>query len=219
MIKRLHGRKHGTLVANPKRNGRRRRSKSKAKRGLRALFANPRKGKRRSSKRHNPGHGLSHYLKKNARRRSSKRRNPQFNLGIDLVSVGVGSVAAIALTSVGQGIFDKYLKDTIKNEGLRQAAPALIVAAGAFAAHKYVKNAKVKEIAKVTLVLSIYKAIDDGFGAQIKDSVSKMLPGKTSGYFGGAYMPALQGAYIDSDTGGAYMHTAGLLPGAGLYGL
>ena len=84
MIKRLHGRKHGTLVANPKRNGRRRRSKSKAKRGLHALFANPRKGKRRSSKRHNPSHGLSHYLKKNARRRSSKRRRNRIRSGAKL---------------------------------------------------------------------------------------------------------------------------------------
>lgn len=222
MIKRLHGRRsHGTLVANPG-HKKRRAGKRKHKRGVRALFANPARS-RKARKHRNPGRGLSGFLKKNAKHRSHKRRNPQFNLGIDLVSVGVGSVAAIALSSVGQGIFDKYLSNTVQQPQLRAALPSLLVAAGAFAANKYMKNAKVKEIAKVTMVLAVYKAIDDAVGGSIKSSVKDMLPGATKGSFGGAYLPALKGttsgAFIDSTTGGAYMHTAGLIPGAGLYGL
>lgn len=219
MIKRLHGRRSaGTLVANP-----RRKRKSKSKRGVRALFANPRK-KRHSAKRRNP-HSLSGHIKNARRRRSSKRRNPQFNLGIDLVSVGIGSVAAIALSSVGQGVFDKYLANSLSAvpAPVRDAVPSLLVAGAAWATNKYVKNTKVKEIAKITMVLAVYKAIDDAVGGTIKKSVTDMLPGATSsGSFGGAYIPALKGmtggAYLDA-TGGAYMHTAGLIPSANLYGL
>lgn len=221
MIKRLHGRKsHGTLVANPrrkKRNG----GHKRRRRSARALFANP-GHKRKKHKKRNPG--LSAMLKKNAsRKRHHKRRNPSFNLGIDLMSVGVGSVAAIALSSVGQGVFDKYLSNTVQNPQLRAALPSLLVAGAAFATGKYVKNEKVKKIAKITMILSIYKAIDDGVGGAIKDSVKNVLPSFKGGAFGGSYIPALKGnmggAYIDAATGGAYMHTHGILPSANLYGL
>lgn len=222
MIKRLHSRRSsGTLVANPRHKKRRngaKRGHKRAKRGLRSLFANPRR-KKHSSKRRNPSLNV---LQRNARRRRS-HRNPGMGLGIDLMSVGVGSVAAIALGSVGKAIFDRYLSTTITNPQIAKAAPSLLVAAGAFAANKYMKNAKVKSIAKVTMALSIFKAIDDSFGQQIEEGVTKMLPKASAGSFGGAYVPALRGmtsgAYIDAATGGAYMHTSGVLPGSGLYGL
>jgi len=216
MIKRLkHRRTSGTLVANP-----RRKKRSGAKRGqrrsLRALFANP----RRRKKRKNPYRGIKSSAKRHrnpSRRR--KHRNPGLEIGgVDLVSVGVGSVAAIALGSVGQGIFDKYLAKSFSDSPIAKAMPSLIVAGAAFAAHKYIDNPKVKSIAKVTLVLSIFKAIDDSAGDKIRDTVKDVLPGSTSG----SYLPALRGytsgAYMDS-TGGAYMSTNGILPGAGLYGL
>lgn len=212
MIKRLkHRRTSGTLVANPRR-GRKKRNGSKRtkRRSLRALFANPRRKKRK-----NPSKGI----KRHKRHYSRKHRNPGLEIGgVDLVSVGVGSVAAIALGAVGQGIFDKYLSQSVSSEPLAKAMPSLIVAGAAFAAHKYIANPKVKSIAKVTLVLSIFKAIDDSVGGKIKETVTNALPGAT----GGAYLPALRGytggAYMDS-TGGAYMSTSGILPGAGLYGL
>ena len=212
MIKRLKAhRSHGTLVANPrrkKRNG----GKRRHKRGLHALSANPRH--QRKHKR-NPAK-LSHFFKK---RKSAKRRNPMVAVGgVDLVSVGVGAVATIGLGAVGQAIFDKYLRGKLGSEVLEKAAPSLIVAGAAFAAHKYVKNAKVREIAKMTLVLSVFKAIDDAAGEQIESGVKKILPSMS-----GAYVPALRGytsgAYIDSATGGAYMGTHGVLPSATLYGL
>lgn len=218
MIKRLkHRRTHGTLVANPRRK---KRSSSRKRRSLRAVFANPRK-KRRKAKNPSPLFRRKH---KAIRR---KARNPGLAIGgIDLVSVGVGSVAAIALGAVGQGIFDKYLSNTIQNETLGNAMPSLLVAAGAFAVHKYVANQKVKNIAKVTLVLSIFKAIDDSVGKKIESTVKDALPGVTGGaYLGtsGAFVPALKGytggAYMDQ-TGGAYMGTGGLLAsGSSLYGL
>lgn len=226
MIKRLHSRRsHGTLVANPRhkrRNGAKRGHKrSRAKRGLRSLFANPRRKKHSNPRRKHRNPSLN-VLQRNARRRRT-HRNPGMGLGIDLMSVGVGSVAAIALGSVGQAIFNRYLSTSITNPQLAKAAPSLLVAAGAFAANKYMKNAKIKSIAKVTMALSIFKAIDDSFGQQIEEGVTKMLPKASAGSFGGAYVPALRGltsgAYIDSTTGGAYMHTSGVLPGAGLYGL
>ena len=212
MIKRLKAhRSHGTLVANPrrkKRNG----GKRRHKRGLSALSANPRH--KRKHKR-NPAK-LSHFFKK---RKAAKRRNPMVAVGgVDLVSVGVGAVATIGLGAVGQAIFDKYLSDKITNQGLREAAPSLIVAGAAFAAHKYMKNAKVREIAKMTMILSVFKAVDAAVGQQIEDGVKKVLPSMS-----GAYIPALRGytsgAYIDATTGGAYMHTNGVLPSATLYGL
>lgn len=215
MIKRLKARHSGTMVANPrrkKRNGGHKR-KSHKKRGLRSLFANPRGHKRKKS---------SHKRRNPLVRR--KRRNPDVNIGgvsVDLVSVGVGSVAAIALGSIGQAVFDKYLSKSITSPQLRALAPNALVAGAAWAATKYMKNPKVKSIAKVTLVLSIFKMIDDSVGKQIHDSVKGILPGTTSGY-----IPAtrqMSGAYIDN-TGGAYMgsgpaYTHGILPGANLYGL
>ncbi len=231
MIKRLHAkRSHGTLVANPRRKRRAGASKRRHKRGLRTLSANPRRAKRSGSghraKRRNPSHGLSGFLKKRTthkRRTSHKRRNPDLSIGgVDLVSVGIGSVAALSLGAIGKGVFDKYLSSSVSSPTLAAAAPSLIVAAGAFAVHKYVKSAKVKEIAKVTLVLSIFKAINDSFGQQIEDGVKNALPSLT-----GAYIPAVagrqmagrstHGAYIDAATGNAATH--GILPGAGLYGL
>lgn len=218
MIKRLHGRKsHGTLVANPRRRKKRSGSKRRVKRSASALFANP----RRRKKRRNPG-SLSGYLKKhNARRKSHKRRNPSFVRELDLVTVGIGAVAAIGLSSVGQGIVEKYMGDTFADQpAIKAALPSLIVAGAAFAAHKYMKNAKIKQVAKYTLVMALYKAVDDAVGGKIKESVKGILPGNTSG----AYLPALRGytsgAYMDA-TGGAYLHTSGaLLPsGGGLYGL
>ena len=215
MIKRLKAhRSHGTLVANPrrkKRNG----GKRRHKRGLRSLLANPRHKKRNGSKRRNPSK-LSHFFKK---RKAHKRRNPMVGVGGgDLVSVGVGAVATIALGSVGKAVFDKYLAGKIGNTMIEQAGPSLIVAGAAFAAHKYMKNPKVKEIAKMTLILSVFKAIDDAVGQQIEDGVKKILPSTS-----GAYVPALRGytsgAYLDAATGGAYMGTHGVLPSATLYGL
>ena len=217
MIKRIKARHSGTMVANPgrrkKRNGAKRSHKSK-KRGLRSLFANP-----KHKKRHNPKH---------KRRNPSvrrKRRNPDVNImgvNVDLVSVGVGSVAAIALGSIGQAVADKYMSKTFANSPmLQKALPNALVAGAAFAAIKYMSNPQVKSIAKVTLVLSIFKMIDDSVGGQIKTSVQNILPKGTSGY-----IPAvrqLSGAYIDN-TGGAYMqsgpsYTHGLMPSANLYGL
>lgn len=222
MIKRLkHRRSHGTLVANPrrkKRNGARRHKR----RSLRSMFANPRKHKRKKVRN---GGKLSSFFKKHKARRNPSRRSSGGGMslgGVDLVSVGIGSVAAIALGAIGQGIFNKYLSNSVSSEPLAKAAPSLIVAGAAFAAHKYVKNAKVKNIAKVTLVLSIFKAIDDSMGEKLRDTVRNALPGATGGM--GGYIPALKGytgggAYVDS-TGGAYTHTThGILPGAGLYGL
>ena len=219
MIKRLkHRRTHGTLVANPRRK---KRSSSRKRRSLRAVFANPRK-KRRKAKNPSPLFRRKH---KAIRRR--KARHPGLAIGgLDLVSVGVGSVAAIALGAVGQGILNKYLSNTIQNETLGNAMPSLLVAAGAFAVHKYVANQKVKNIAKVTLVLSIFKAIDDSVGKKIQETVKDALPGVTGGaYLGtsGAFVPALRGytggAYMDQ-TGGAYLGTSGLLAsGSSLYGL
>lgn len=214
MIKRLHGRKsHGTLVANPrrkKRNG----SKRRVKRSARSLFANP--GHKRK-KRRNPS-SLSGFFKKNARRKSHKRRNPSFVRELDLVTVGIGAVAAIGLSSVGQGIADKYMPTLFAdNKPIRDALPSLLVAGAAFAAHKYVKNAKVQQIAKYTLVMALYKAVDDAVGGKIKESVKNILPGTS-----GAYVPALRGytsgAYMDA-TGGAYSSVSGLFPGDKLYGL
>jgi hypothetical protein len=222
MIKRLkHRRSHGTLVANPrrkKRNGARRHKR----RSLRSMFANPRKHKRKKVRN---GGKLSSFLKKHKVRRRATRRNGMDIGGVDLVSVGIGSVAAIALGAVGQGIFNKYLAQSVSSEPLAKAAPSLIVAGAAFAAHKYMKNPKVKNIAKVTLVLSIFKAIDDSLGDKLRDTVKNALPGATGGYMAGGYIPALKGyntsgAYVDAATGGAYTHvTHGILPGAGLYGL
>lgn len=224
MIKRLHSRRsHGTLVANPrhKRRSGAKRGHKRAKRGLRSLFANPRRKKHSNPRRKHRNPSLN-VLQRNARRRRSHRNPATAGLGIDLMSVGVGSVAAIALGSVGQALLNRY-GSSITNPQLRAAMPSLLVAAGAFAANKYMKNAKVKSIAKVTMALSIFKAIDDSFGKQISDSVTNILPKASAGSFGGAYVPALRGltsgAYIDSTTGGAYMHTSGVLPGAGLYGL
>lgn len=223
MIKRLkHRRSHGTLVANPRRRKKRNGARRHKRRSLRSMFANPRKHKRKKVRN---GGKLSAFLKKH---KTHRRRNPSkggMSLGgVDLVSVGIGSVAAIALGAIGQGIFNKYLSNSVSSEPLAKAAPSLIVAGAAFAAHKYIKNAKVKNIAKVTLVLSIFKAIDDSMGEKLRDTVRNALPGATGGYMAGGYIPALKGytsgAYVDAATGGAYTHvTHGILPGAGLYGL
>jgi hypothetical protein len=209
MIKRLKSRKsRGTLVANP-----RRKKRGSKRRSLSAFAANPHK-RRNGSK-------LSGLLKR--RRSGSKKRNGDMTVGgLDLVTVGIGSIAAIALSAVGQGVFDKYLSDKVSSEPLAKAAPSLMVAGAAWAAQKYVKNPKVKSIAKVTLALAIFKAIDDSVGKTITESVEKALPGMSGGLAGGAYIPALRGnfsgAHIDA-TGGAWTHTAGILPGANLYGL
>lgn len=221
MIKRLKARHSGTMVANPRRKKRSggHKSKSRKKRGLRSLFANPR-GKR---KKHNPRR--AHKRRNPLVRR--KRRNPDVNIGgvsLDLVSVGVGSVAAIALGSIGQAVFDKYLSKNITNPALRSLAPNALVAGAAWAATKYMKNPQIQKIAKVTLVLSVFKMIDDSVGKQIHDSVKNILPGSTGGLHG--YIPAVRqmnGVHIDN-MGGAYTYsgpsyTHGILPGANLYGL
>lgn len=218
MIKRLSARRsHGTLVANPrkKRSGKKRHSAKRKHRSLSALMANPRRKKRanpkRSHKRRNP---ISY---------RRKRRNPAIGGvdfgGVNLVNVGVGSLATIALGSIGQAVFDKYLSNTIQNETLRKVTPNLLVAGAAFLAHKYMKNQMVKDVAKVTIALSVFKAIDDSVGTQVKEGVQKLLPGSS-----GAYVPvsgnyALSGGmYIDTTTGGGHA-MAGIMPGANLYGL
>jgi hypothetical protein len=219
MIKRIKARHHsGTMVANPRRKVRNGKKRSK-KRGLRSLFANP-KHKRKHA---NPKHKRRNPL---VRR---KRRNPDVSVGgvkLDLVSIGVGSVAAIALGSIGQAVADKYLSKTFANSPmLQKALPNAIVAGAAFAAAKYMKNDKIKSIAKVTLVLSIFKMIDDSVGTQIKDSVKNVLPKGTSGY-----IPAvrqLSGVHMDSSgaytyAGPSYTHGSlgsSIMPGANLYGL
>lgn len=220
MIKRLSARRsHGTLVANPrrkKRNGKRKHA-HKRRRSLSAMLANP---KHKRKKHANP---KRKHAKRNPLRAYRKRRNPaiagvDFG-GVNLVNVGIGSVATIALGAIGEAVFNKYLKDTIQNETLRAMAPNLIVAGAAWAAHKYVGNQMVKDVAKVTIALSVFKAINDSFGKQISEGVQKMLPGT-----GGAYTPvsgnyALSGGmYIDTSTSGGYA-TAGVFPGANLYGL
>jgi hypothetical protein len=221
MIKRLKTRRHssGTMVANPyrkKRNGGHKRSRKK-KRGLRSLFANPRGSRKRKA--HNP---RSHKRRNPLVRR--KRRNPDVNIGgvsVDLVSVGIGSVAAIALGSIANGVANRYFGKTMSsNPYVGKMLPSLLVAGGAWAAAKYMQNPKIKSIAKVTLVLAVFKAIDDSFGEQISKSVKNVLPG-TSGY-----IPAVRqmnGVHIDN-MGGAYTYsgpsyTHGVLPGANLYGL
>lgn len=218
MIKRLSARRsHGTLVANPrkKRNGKKRHSAKRKHRSLSALMANPRRkhkkaNPKRSHKRRNP---ISH----------RRKRNPAIGGidfgGVNLVNVGVGSLATIALGSIGQAVFDKYLSNTIQNETLRKVTPNLLVAGAAFLAHKYMKNQMVKDVAKVTIALSVFKAIDDSVGTQVKEGVQKLLPGSS-----GAYVPvsgnyALSGGmYIDTTTGGGHA-MAGIMPGANLYGL
>lgn len=214
MIKRLKTRRHssGTMVANPRRRKHRNlKGHKRKKRGLRSLFANPRHKKRASHKRRNPL----------VRR---KRRNPDVNIGgvsVDLVSVGIGSVAAIALGSIANGVANRYFSKTMSsNPYVGKMLPSLLVAGGAWAAAKYMQNPKIKSIAKVTLVLAVFKAIDDSFGEQISKSVKNVLPG-TSGY-----IPAVRqmnGVHIDN-MGGAYTYsgpayTHGVLPGANLYGL
>lgn len=219
MIKRLKTRRHssGTMVANPRRRKHRNpKGHKRKKRGLRSLFANP----RRKRKAHNPKRS---YKRRNPLVRR-KRRNPDVNIGgvsVDLVSVGIGSVAAIALGSIANGVATKYFGKTMaSNPYVGKMLPSLLVAGGAWAAAKYVQNPKIKSIAKVTLVLAVFKAIDDSFGEQISKSVKNILPG-TSGY-----IPAVRqmnGVHIDN-MGGAYTYsgpayTHGVLPGANLYGL
>lgn len=217
MIKRLSARRsHGTLVANPRkrRNGKKRHSAKRKRRSLSALMANPRRKKRANPKHRKHRNPISH---------RRKRRNPSIGGvdfgGVNLVNVGVGSLATIALGSIGQAVFDKYLSNTIQNETLRKVTPNLLVAGAAFLAHKYMKNQMVKDVAKVTIALSVFKAIDDSVGGQIKEGVQKLLPGSS-----GAYTPvsgnyALSGGmYIDTTTGGGYS-MAGIMPGANLYGL
>ena len=237
MIKRLHSRKsHGTLVANPgrrrkKRNGAKRRRSTK----LSAMVAN---GRGRRKKRKNPHSKLSHYFARKGRKAAhhKRRRNPEGGGSVDLVSIGIGSVVAIAAGAVGQAIFNQYLDDKIESTPLREAAPSLIVAAGAFAAHKYMKSPKVKQIAKVTMMLAIFKALDKSIGGTIQESVAGILPGGDSGskksdstsksYVTATkgtrgYLPVTRGtagAFV-TPTGGAYAQLNGLLPGAGLYGL
>lgn len=222
MIKRLSARRsHGTLVANPRRkrrNGKRKHAR-KGRRSLSALLANPKHKRKR--KHANPKH-----KRRNPLRARRKRRNPAIGgidfAGVNLVNVGIGSVATVALGAVGQAVFDKYLKDTIQNDTLRAMAPNLIVAGVAWAAHKYVGNQMVKEVAKVTIALSIFKAIDDSFGKQIKEGVQKMLPGTSGAY---TLVPGVSGNYALS--GGMYIDTTsgnftanpGIFPGANLYGL
>lgn len=226
MIKRLSARRsHGTLVANPRkrRNGKKRRHGAKRKhRSLSALMANP-----RHKKRANPKHRRKHANPKSHKRRNPirRRRNPtiagvDFG-GVNLVNVGIGSVATIALGAVGEAVFKKYLADKIQNETLSKMAPNLIVAGAAWAAHKYVKNQMVKDVAKVTIALSVFKAINDSLGQQITDSVTKMLPGTTGAYTPVSGRYALSGGmYIDTATSGGYaMANPGIMPGANLYGL
>ena len=223
MIKRIKARRsHGTLVANPrrkKRNGAKRAHKRK-KRSLSMLLANPKHKKKR-----NGGYKLSHARKsrkhRNPRSFGRKHRNPGFDFGgVNLVNVGIGSVASIALGAVGEAIFDKYLAKSIENPTLAKMAPNLIVAGAAWAAHKYVKNSMVKEVAKVTIALSIFKAINDSFGAQIKEGVQGFLPGTSGAYLptAGRYALSGGGMYIDTVTSGGHA-TAGLFPSANLYGL
>lgn len=218
MIKRLSARRsHGTLVANPRRKRRNgaKRHGAKRRRSLSALMANPRhKRKKHANPRRKHRNPISH---------KRRKRNPAIGGidfgGVNLVNVGVGSLATIALGSIGQAVFDKYLSNTIQNETLRKVTPNLIVAGAAFLAHKYMKNQMVKDVAKVTIALSIFKAIDDSVGAQVKEGVQKLLPGSS-----GAYTPvsgnyALSGGmYIDTTTGGGYS-MSGIMPSANLYGL
>lgn len=227
MIKRLHSRKsHGTLVANPRRRKRRNGAKRRHRK-LSALAANP--AHKRRKRKNGSKKSLSHYFaRKGHKLHRRKRRNPDMG-GVDLVSIGVGSVVAIAAGAVGQAIFNSYLDKQIENPQLREAAPSLIVAAGAFAAHKYMANPKVKQIAKVTMMLAIFKALDKSVGGTIEQSVAGILPGgkpaaKSSGSFVSTkgYLPVTRGtaggAYI-TPTGGAYAQLNGLMPGASLYGL
>lgn len=234
MIKRLHKRKsHGTLVANPGHRRRKRRNGSKKRRRLSAMHANP--GHTRRRKRKNGSTKLSHYFARKGHKKAHRRRrrNPD-GAGVDLVSIGVGSVVAIAAGAVGQAIFNQYLADSITSPALREAAPSLIVAGAAFAANKYVQNAKVKQIAKVTMMLAIFKALDKAMGNTIEEAVSGILPGgdtkkKSSGSGSGSYVSTttskgylpvsrgLAGAYVNG-TGGAYMNGP-IMPGANLYGL
>lgn len=220
MIKRLSRRSHGTLVANPRRkrrNGKKRHGAKRKHRSLSAMMANP----RRKRKHANPKRG---HKRRNPISHRRRKRNPSIGGvdfgGVNLVNVGLGSLATIALGSVGQAVFDKYLDKTIENEMLRKVTPNLIVAGAAWAAHKYMKNQMIKDVAKVTIALSVFKAIDDAVGGQIKDSVQKLLPGSSGAY---TYVPtsgnyALSGGtYIDTTTGSSYM--SGILPTANLYGL
>ena len=221
MIKRLSARRsHGTLVANPrkKRKATKRGHKRTKRSSLSALMANPKHKRKKANphRKHAKRNPISH-------RSAKRKRNPAIGGidfgGVNLVNVGVGSVAAIALGAVGEAVFKKYLSSYIQNDTLAKMAPNLIVAGAAWAAHKYVKNSMVKEVAKVTIALSIFKAINDSVGQSITDSVSKMLPGTS-----GAYTPvsgnyALSGGmYINTATGGGHA-TAGLFPTANLYGL
>jgi hypothetical protein len=230
MIKRLHSRKsHGTLVANPRRRKKRNGVAKRRRRGtkLSAMVAN---GKGRK-KRKNPSHKMSHYFARKGRRRTARRRNPDI-AGVDLVSVGVGSVVAIAAGAIGEAITDKYLKDKIQTPSIRNAMPSVLVAVGAYAAAKYMQNPKVKQIAKVTMTLAVFKALDAAIGETIKGAVAGILPGGGSSSSSSApqgnfikpssgYLPVTRGtsgAYV-TRTGGAYAGVNGLLPGAGLYGL
>jgi hypothetical protein len=223
MIKRLSARRsHGTLVANPrkKRKAAKRGHKRAKRRSLSAMLANP-KHKRKHA---NPKHKRKHRNPMSARR---KRRNPAIGGidfgGVNLVNVGVGSVATIALGAIGEAVFNKYLAKNIENETLRAMAPNLIVAGAAWAAHKYVKNQMVKDVAKVTIALSVFKAINDSFGKQITEGVQKILPATSGTYtpVSGNYALSGGGMYIDTTTGGSYATSGptGIFPSANLYGL
>ena len=223
MIKRLSARRsHGTLVANPrqKRKAAKRGHKRTKRSSLSALMANPKHKRKKANphRKHAKRNPMSH-------RSAKRKRNPAIGGidfgGVNLVNVGVGSVAAIALGAVGEAVFKKYLSSYIQNDTLAKMAPNLIVAGAAWAAHKYVKNSMVKEVAKVTIALSIFKAINDSVGQSITDSVSKMLPGTSGAYTlvptSGNY--ALSGGmYIDTTTSGGHS-TGSLFPSANLYGL
>jgi hypothetical protein len=184
MIKKLHG-ASSTLVANPrrkKRNPKRKHARKNPSRRRRVhasgMMANP---KRR--KRHNPLHKRGKAKRHNPLRR--KRRNPGGKMleiaGVDVGSMAIGSVGAIAVSSALQGFissmdFYKNASGAAKDYHLYDAiAPAAVAAGAAFAYKK--SSGQVKEIAKYAFIGSVFLAIQKVVGGKIEDATKDLFTG------------------------------------------
>lgn len=183
MIKKLHG-ASSTLVANPrrkKRNPKRKahakRNPSRRKRRNPGMFASSLKRKgRKGHKRHNPRKG---HKRRNPLHR--KRRNPAMLeiAGVDVGSMAIGSLGAIAVSSAIQGFvastdFYKTQTGVAKDYHLFDAiAPAAVAAGAAFAYKK--STGQVKEIAKYAFIGSVFLAIQKVVGGKIEDATKGLL--------------------------------------------
>ena len=239
-VRRLAGRsfRGSTLIANPRRKNARKYGPSTKKGGKRktarraymGLSHNARKGYGKLG-----DHTVVLHSKRPIRR---KRKNPRKNplgptyAGIPVVEMAIGSLGALVVINTAKNIgFVKEQLNKIENAQVRAALPSLIGAAASYAVYTYSKNKDAKEIAKYAFIGSVFKLIDDVtdtyFNTTFKDMFKQgpaAAPSTATGGWRrntGSFIDVetgqgINGAYVDTDTGGMYIEPT---VGGSMFGL